>query len=143
MMNRSQLEGSTEAIKWSMCLDIIVHCNGSLLRIIFSIKRFFQKKAKIKTKQCFVLPQASYGPEDDRSFCRNMFLKLKCRVVSENISVAFPEGTAMIFIFKNAKCGIEITQNPIISSEQKLNRKNRDQRRWRVLVNSIVERLFW
>ena len=30
-MSRSQVEGSTEATKWSICLDIILHWNGSLL----------------------------------------------------------------------------------------------------------------
>ena len=30
-MNGSQLEGSRQAIKWSICLDRILYCNGTLL----------------------------------------------------------------------------------------------------------------
>ena len=36
-MNKSQLEGSSEAAKWSICLNRILHCNGSLLAAWISL----------------------------------------------------------------------------------------------------------
>ena len=61
-MNRSQLEGSAEAVKWSMCLDRILHCNGSLLFGSFGF-------AKQESSHCdrFLVSQVRHKNDGDPS----------------------------------------------------------------------------